>query len=127
MTNGRLTTSTGMSYRVLALDKNAQRMPLAVLRKIRDLVNAGAVVVGPKPIESPSLMDDQAEFKTIADQLWGSGERLGKGKVYAGQTVAQALTAMQVTPDFDYSKPRGRYHPALRAPHGAGGRNLLGQ
>ena len=69
-----------MSYRVLALDANSQHMPLAVLRKIRDLVNAGAVVVGPKPIDSPSLSDDQAEFQTIADQLWGSGT--GKGKVY---------------------------------------------
>jgi hypothetical protein len=60
-----------MGYRVLALDPNSQHMSLAVLRKIRDLVNAGAVVVGSKPIESPSQADDQMEFKTIADQLWG--------------------------------------------------------
>jgi hypothetical protein len=57
---GLLTTTTGMSYRVLALDPNSQHMPLAVLRKIRDLVAAGAVVVGPKPIDSPSLSDDAA-------------------------------------------------------------------
>jgi len=38
---GLLTTATGMSYRVLALDPNSQRMPLAVLRKIRDNRNAG--------------------------------------------------------------------------------------
>ena len=60
---GMLTTATGMSYRVLALDPNGQHMPLAVLRKIRDMVNGGAVVVGPKPIDSPSLSDDQAEFR----------------------------------------------------------------
>jgi len=107
--NGRLTTATGMSYRLLVLDKNAQRMPLAVLRKIRDYVNAGAMVVGPKPTESPSLMDDQAEYKRIADQLWGSGsgeQTVGKGKVFAGQTAAAALSAMQVVPDFEYSKPQ---------------------
>ena len=45
--NGRLTTPTGLSYRLLALDPNSQRMPLPVLRRIRDLVNAGAIVVGP--------------------------------------------------------------------------------
>jgi len=109
VTNGRLTTTTGMGYRVLALDPNSQHMPLAVLRKIRDLVDAGAIVAGPKPVDSPSLSDDQAEFKTIADRLWGAstGERaVGKGKVYAGQTAAQALTALQVPPDFEYSKPQ---------------------
>ena len=89
---------------MLALDPNSQHMSLAVLRKIRDLVNAGAVVVGPKPIDSPSLADNQAEFRTIADQLWGPG--IGKGKVYGSQTIAQALDALQVTPDFEYTKPR---------------------
>jgi hypothetical protein len=107
--NGRLNTATGMSYRILVLDPNSQHMPLPVLRKIRDLVNAGAVVAGPKPIDSPSLSDDQAEFKTIADQLWGSGtaeQTVGKGKIYAGQTAADVLSALGVTPDFEYSKPQ---------------------
>jgi hypothetical protein len=106
---GRIVTSTGMNYRLLALDANSQHMSVPVLRKIRDLVNAGAAVVGPRPVDSPSLSDDQAEFRTIADQLWGAGtgERtVGKGKVYGGQTVAQALAAAQVTPDFEYSKPQ---------------------
>lgn len=102
--NGNIVTPTGMSYRVLALDENARHMPLPVLRKIRDLVDAGAVVVGPKPIDSPSLSDDQAEVQRIAGQLWGGGS-VGKGRVYAGQSVAQALTAMQVAPDFTYTKP----------------------
>ena len=29
-------------------------------RKIRDLVNAGAIVVGPKPVDSPSNSDEMA-------------------------------------------------------------------
>jgi hypothetical protein len=107
--NGRLTTTTGMSYRILALDANSRHMPLAVLRKIRDLVNAGAMVVGPKPIDSPSLSDDPAEFKTIANLLWPSDEgviaTVGKGKVYCGQTPEQALKDLQVAPDFGYTKP----------------------
>ncbi len=106
---GRVVTTTGMSYRLLALDPNSQHMSLSVLRKIRDLVNAGAAVAGPKPQESPSLSDDQSEFSIIADELWGpgTGERAaGKGKVYANQTVAQALSLAQVAPDFDYSKPQ---------------------
>ena len=105
---GRITTPSGMSYRILALDARSQHMSLPVLRKIRDLVNGGAVVVGPKPTDSPSLSDDQAEFQTIAGQVWGSGtgERAyGKGKVYAGQTLPEALAALQVKPDFDYTRP----------------------
>jgi hypothetical protein len=93
-----------MSYRVLALDPNSQHMSLAVLRKIRDLVNAGAVVVGSKPIGSPSQADDQAEFKTIADQLWGSGT--GKGKVFGSGTIADAMASLKVTADFEHSKPQ---------------------
>ena len=101
---GRITTTTGMSYRLLALDPNSQHMSLAVLRKIRDLVSSGAVVVGPKPIDSPSLADDQAEFRSIADQLWGPG--IGKGKVSGGQTIAQALASIGASPDFEYTKPQ---------------------
>jgi hypothetical protein len=100
---GLLTTVTGMSYRVLALDPNSQRMPLAVLRKIRDMVTAGAIVVGLKPIESPSLSDDAAEFKTIADQLWGG--TTGKGKVLTG-SIGDALASLKVVPDFEYTKPQ---------------------
>jgi hypothetical protein len=100
---GLITTATGMSYRVLALDPNSQRMPLAVLRKIRDMVNAGAIVVGPKPIESPSLSDDDAEFKTIADRLWGG--TTGKGKVLTGN-IGDALASLKVAADFEYTKPQ---------------------
>jgi hypothetical protein len=107
--DGRLVTATGMSYRVLALDPYSRHMSLPVLKKIRDLVHAGAVVVGPKPIDSPSLSDNQAEFNTVAEQLFGSGpgtRAYGQGKVYAGQTLAQALFAQQITPDFEFGKPQ---------------------
>jgi len=98
--NGRLRAKSGMNYRVLALDPNSQHMTLAVLRKLRDLVAAGAVVVGPKPIESPSEADNQAEFRTLADSLWGKG----KGKIQEGRTLEQALAG--VARDYDYSKPQ---------------------
>jgi hypothetical protein len=106
---GRITTPSGMRYAMLALDANSRHMSLPVLRKIRDLVNAGAVVVGPKPVDSPSLSDDQAEFRSIAAELWGSGEgerAYGRGKVYGGQTIGRVLAALQVDPDFEYTKPR---------------------
>jgi len=103
---GQLITPSGMSYRLLALDNNNKYMTLKVLRKINEFVQAGACVVGTKPLMSPSLADDQAEFKTIADQLWGAGTGVmnhGKGKVYAGMTVSEALESMKIMPDFEYA------------------------
>lgn len=98
-----------MEYRVLALDSNSRHMSLPVLRRIRALVKAGAVVVGPKPVDSPSLSDSQAEFQKIADDVWGRGpaeHACGKGKVYGNAAVADVLGAgLQVLPDFEYAKP----------------------
>src|SRR5437773_9475451 len=62
--NGELATASGMRYRVLALDPFSQHMSLSVLRRIRDLVQAGAVVCGPKPVATPSLSDDTTDRKS---------------------------------------------------------------
>ena len=102
--DGRITTATGMSYLLLALDPNSRHMSLAVLRKIRDMVEAGAAVVGPRPVDSPSLADDQGEFHAIADKLWGPGA--GKGKVFGGRTIAEALAGLGAAPDLEYTRPR---------------------
>ncbi len=103
--NGQLVTASGMSYRVLALDAYSQHMSLPVLRKIRDLVLAGATVVGSRPADDPSLADDAAEFHSISDQLWGQS-KTGKGKVYGNEKLADVLAGMKVPPDFTYSKPQ---------------------
>jgi hypothetical protein len=102
--DGRIVTPSGMSYRVLVLDSNARRMSLPVLRKIRDLVKAGAVVTGVKPSIPFGISDDQQKFNAIVNEVWGSettGIRtVGKGKVHAGYNVVQALNDLQVIPDF---------------------------
>ena len=105
--NGQLATPSGMQYRVLALDPHSQHMSLPVLRKIRDLVQAGAIVAGSKPTDTPSLSDDPKEFQNIVDQLWGSGSgnSVGKGRVYGDKNLSEVVTAVGVTPDFDYTKP----------------------
>ena len=107
-TEGRITTKSGMEYRLLALDPYSQHMSLPVLRAIYKLVEDGAVVAGRKPTDDPSLADDQAEFQRLNDELFGDGtgeHTVGKGKVYAGQNAEAALQAMNVAPDFDHTKP----------------------
>ena len=107
--DGQLATDSGMRYAVLALDPHSQHMSLPVLRKIRDLVQSGAIVAGPKPSDTPSLSDDQKEFQSIADDMWGSGRDehgYGKGKVFGGQISLEVMRAIQIVPDFEYSKPQ---------------------
>jgi len=107
--DGQLATQSGMKYRVLALDPHSQHMSLPVLRKIRDLVRAGAIVAGPTPTDTPSLSDDPKEFQSIVDEMWGSdtgGHGYGKGKVYPGPMSPEVMRAIQVVPDFEYSKPQ---------------------
>jgi hypothetical protein len=94
--DGRLTLPSGMSYRLLVLP-NQDTMTPAVARKIRELVKAGAVILGPKPTSSPSLQDYPAcdqEVKQIAAELWDTN------KVIYGKSVAAVLADMNVKPDF---------------------------
>jgi hypothetical protein len=113
--DGRLVTPGGTSYRILYLGGRSQRMTLPVLRKLKSLVMQGAVVVGNRPTDSPSLADNQMEFDEIADQLWGDWwgkkppagiiHKVGKGRVYiGGQTANDVLSSLSVPPDFDYEK-----------------------
>jgi len=105
---GALTTASGMRYRLLVLDARSVQMSLPVLRRIRDLVAAGATVCGPRPLDTPSLADDVNEFRSIVDALWGAldGVHLyGKGRVFVNRTPGEALAALRVTPDVDYTRP----------------------
>ena len=106
---GRITTRSGMTYKVLVLDPYSAHMSLPVLRALYKLVERGAVVAGTRPTDTPSLADDSAEFKKLRDELFGNGtgmHSVGKGKVYAGLNAEAALKQLQVGPDFDYSKPQ---------------------
>jgi hypothetical protein len=111
--DGRLVTQSGSSYRVLYLGGRSQRMTLPVLRKIDDLVTQGAVLVGKRPTDSPSLADDESEFQRIADRLWGRKAapkpgvlKVGKGRVYASASANGALADLGVARDFEYTKPQ---------------------
>ena len=105
---GRITTKSGMEYRLLALDPYSQHMSLPVLRAIHKLVENGVAVAGPKPTDDPSLADDQAEFQRLNDELFGDGtgvHKVRKGTVYAGQNAEEAMKAMNAAPDFEHTKP----------------------
>ena len=71
---GRLVLPDGMSYRVLVLPTTPTMTP-ALLRKVKELVQAGATVIGPPPLKSPSLSNYpqcDAEVKALAATLWAA-------------------------------------------------------
>lgn len=108
--DGRIVLPDGMTYRVLMLPENGFVTP-SVLRKIRELVQAGATVVGPKPAQSPSLSGYPAcdtEVKQIGDEVWGdvdgkqvTAHAFGKGQVIWGRPLADVLTQLGQKPDFE--------------------------
>jgi hypothetical protein len=90
--DGRLTLPDGMSYRLLVLPMTETMTP-ELLGKIKELVEAGATVVGSRPAKSPSLSDFprcDRELKRLTDALWGSGEapaelterKIGHGRLF---------------------------------------------
>ncbi len=102
-----IVTPTGMQYKLLALDKSCERMTLPVLKKIKELVYGGAVVVGEKPLMTPSLSDNEEEFTAITNELWAGKDginKIGNGFVYAGKTIGEVLNELGVEKDFSYEK-----------------------
>ena len=116
--DGRLVLPGGMSYRLLVLS-DAQRMTPALLTKIKQLVEAGATVVGPRPLASPSLSNyPQCDDKVqrLAAEIWGNCDgqtvrehRLGRGRIVWGPAPEEVLEQAGVRPDFS-GKPLRYIH-----------------
>ncbi|NQU22307.1 MAG: hypothetical protein HQ567_13585 [Candidatus Nealsonbacteria bacterium] len=109
--DGRITLPDGMQYELLVLPER-EDINVAVLRKLEELVDAGATVVGPKPTRSGGLTDHPArdrEVKQLADKLWGDcdGKRVvehqyGRGKIVWGRTLQEILLQRGMGPDFRF-------------------------
>jgi hypothetical protein len=107
--DGRLVLPDGMSYRLLVLPEVGVMTP-ALLAKIKQLIEAGATVLGPPPLKSPSLTgypQCDAEVQRLAKELWGALDgksvqerRVGQGHVVWGLTPEQYLARSGVPPDF---------------------------
>lgn len=91
--NRELVLPSGRRYPFLALPPGEQMLP-EVARKLRELVHAGAVIVGPKPSVSPGLSGFPAcddEVRRLADELWDGG------KIFGG-SLAEYLKKSGFTP-----------------------------
>jgi hypothetical protein len=90
-----------MSYSVLVLPKTT-KMTAPVAQKLRELVQAGATVIGPKPLSDPGLKNHpqcDEDVKKIGEELWGG--KSGKKRVFADKTKREVLLTDGIQPDFE--------------------------
>ncbi len=90
--NDRIVFPDGMSYRLLVLPQFDTMTP-GLLKKIKELAEQGATVLGAPPSASPSLVDYpgcDTEVRRLAKEIWGDPSdrspapfrKLGKGRVF---------------------------------------------
>jgi hypothetical protein len=109
MEDGKIVVPGGVKYRILVLpDHNV--LSLAVLEKIDELLQQGAIIIGNKPESSVSLVggaEAQKTFDELTDQIWGKqppvkGEKeYGKGTATWGMTAREYLISKGIRADFD--------------------------
>jgi hypothetical protein len=112
--SGNLILPDGMSYSVLVLP-GINQMTLPVLKKIKELVNKGVTIVGPKPFATPGLTNypaSEQELNNLATEIWGdldgvsrTRRSFGKGKVIWGMPLDKVMSSLKINPDITYSKP----------------------
>ena len=107
--NGFLVLPDGMKYKMLVLPKLKTMRP-ELLSRINELINQGAVVFGPAPEKSPSLQNypvADSLVNTLATQMWAGMSKetfckknLGNGLIYNGPSLQNALSDLNIQPDF---------------------------
>ncbi len=109
--NGDLVLPEGTRYKMLVLPPLKTMRP-EVLARISDLVKQGVTIFGPAPSASPSLQDYPAsdvKVKALAKALWGDVDgsnktyrKFGKGHVYDGENLNEALAGLGMHADFAF-------------------------
>jgi len=116
--DGHLILPDGMKYKVMVLPPIKTMRP-AVIKKIAELVNNGAVILGDRPEKSPSLEnypDCDLQVQKMADQLWGKEDyddklrrSVGKGYVYSGYDMESLFKDQKIQEDVKLTSD----HPVL--------------
>jgi hypothetical protein len=109
--DGRIVFPDGMSYRVLVL-QDRTNISLPVLRKLRELVQCGATVIGPRPDRTTGLDSyprGDGEVRALAAGMWGDCDgrtvrerRFGKGRIVCGAGARDVLARGGVPQDVEF-------------------------
>lgn len=102
---GRLVLPDTMSYRFLVLPDDTPMRP-EVIRRLAELLEKGAIVVGPKPrgVLGHVTAEQKKEAETTIEQLWNGDEvhMIGSGRLYTRGDVSKVLADVEPIPDFQW-------------------------
>lgn len=100
---GSLVSKGGARYKALYLGGTSDWMTLPVLRRLYELAEDGAVIVGKPPHSSPSLADSSREFTRLVRKMWrdGAGLSVGKGRIIVSDNIDETLAGLGVAPQLE--------------------------
>lgn len=92
--NGKLVAGSGVSYKILWMDKNMEYVSVPVLRKIDELAKAGAIIGGKRAQRPSGLSDDQAAFDALVKDIWDAK----RANVYEVGSLAELVEKAGIEP-----------------------------
>jgi len=107
--SGILQTTEGIRYRALTLPQS-RVLPLAALELAQRYVQSGGVLIGARPLRSQGVVAEAEakKFDQIVDTMWDACEKspdhniaIGKGKLFCSGASRDALSAINLAPDFE--------------------------
>jgi len=133
--NGNIVLESGAAYKLLvvpgktAMNPNYQWMSLAVVKKLKELVAAGAaILVAERPSVQPGLQKgDSTEYSQLLRELWDEGfssagntagvKDLGKGKVLKAPYLQESFENIGIERDLTVKEPAGSYAKGITYTH----------
>ena len=108
--NGDYVLPEGGRYRLLVLRKELEAMSPELARRLREFVEAGAALAGPRPRFSPTLRGfPESEAAMLADvaEIWRAPREGETGRRVWGDVtnIGDALARARVAPDFFFESP----------------------
>jgi len=95
--NGLLKLPEGIEFKALIFGR-IQKIELPTLRRLKELSDKGAVIIGEKPISIAAYKttkEQEEEFKTLVANIWN------KPTTYSDMDWGKLLPQLNVTPDFE--------------------------
>jgi hypothetical protein len=112
---GGLLSTGGVRYRLLFLGGSSRRMTLAAVKRITELLDAGATVAGWRPESSPSEGDNRQVWAAAVDALWNQQlpQLLDLEGVPVPDGPAAALARIGLRPDWVLEAGEGFNLPVI--------------
>jgi hypothetical protein len=104
--DGKIILESGRQYPLLVLPNSTSILP-EVLKKIKDLIDAGAIVVGTKPKSAYGLRNypkSDDEVSKLANILWSNNTQTSNGKGMMFTSLVDGLKTINIQPDVIIQK-----------------------